>query len=207
MEDKVRDTKAFYNVTAQSWADKWYADETLMSMHKKFMSLLKPNPRILDLGCGAGYESMRLSKIGAEVVGIDFSEVSIQIAREKNPQIRFEVMDFRELDNSLGEFDAIVAIASIIHLRDEELESMFIKLNEVIKSKGFLWVVFTEGEGFSEKKSFTEINGVKYNRAFYLHKLEYLNSIAKKAGFSFFDEFMPENDSSQSWTYYIYQAT
>lgn len=43
----------------------------------------------MDLCCGAGYESRRIADLGYEAVGIDFSEESIKIARQKNPSISF----------------------------------------------------------------------------------------------------------------------
>ncbi len=39
--------------------------------------------RILDLGCGLGLYASRLSKLGHECVGIDFSPASIALAREQ----------------------------------------------------------------------------------------------------------------------------
>ena len=47
------------------------------------------NSRFLDLCCGAGYNSKHIQNSGYEVVGLDFSEESLVIAREKNPSITF----------------------------------------------------------------------------------------------------------------------
>ncbi len=41
------------------------------------------NSRFLDLCCGAGYNSQHIQNSGYEVVGIDFSEESLLIVREK----------------------------------------------------------------------------------------------------------------------------
>lgn len=80
----MKNCKDFYNDTAQMWADNWYGNESLLPYLKKFLNFInKDNPKILDLGCGAGYESMRLKYLGAKVVGIDFSEKELEIAREK----------------------------------------------------------------------------------------------------------------------------
>ena len=54
----------YYNKTASEWAEKWYQNETMLPLLKKFMELFNIVPRILDAGCGAGYESMRLSRLG-----------------------------------------------------------------------------------------------------------------------------------------------
>ena len=62
----------FYDDSAKSWADEWYENEMLLPYLKKFLNAIKKSqPRILDLCCGAGYESMRLKNLGASVVGAD----------------------------------------------------------------------------------------------------------------------------------------
>jgi len=54
------ETKLFYNLTAQKNAEKWYENYMLMPSIKEFVALLPEKPRVLDLGCGCGYESMCL---------------------------------------------------------------------------------------------------------------------------------------------------
>lgn len=105
----VDEIKLFYDLTAEKTADQWYKEEMLKPTILDFVSLLPANPRILDLGCGPGYESMRLAQTGADVVGVDFSEECIRIARARRPQCRFEVMDFRDLDDRYSRFDGVFA--------------------------------------------------------------------------------------------------
>ena len=102
MEDN---TKRFYDLTAEQTADEWYENDILMPTILDFLSLLPERPKILDLGCGPGYESMRLASVGAEVIGVDFSPECIRVAKERCPQCRFVLVDFRHLDRSFGEFD------------------------------------------------------------------------------------------------------
>lgn len=87
----MKGIKDFYNKTASEWAKKWYEDESMVPYLMKFINYLPPNPRVLDLCCGAGYESMRLENLGAEVTGLDFSEESIKFAKKLNPHIKFVV--------------------------------------------------------------------------------------------------------------------
>ena len=108
------------------WADNWYGNETLLPYLKKFLNFInKDNPKILDLGCGAGYESMRLKNLGAKVVGIDFSEKELEIAREKNPDIDFFERNILKSYKDLGKFDGVVCIGVIIHFKDDELKQVF----------------------------------------------------------------------------------
>jgi trans-aconitate methyltransferase len=57
------------------------------------LDLLSPQPgeRIVDLGCGTGDLTAQIAAVGAEVIGIDASEAMIVRARERFPEIRFEV--------------------------------------------------------------------------------------------------------------------
>src|SRR5438874_512344 len=66
---------------------------------KGLVELLAPKPseRILDLGCGTGALTAEIATRGAEVLGVDRSEEMITQAKRKFPELRFEVMDAREL--------------------------------------------------------------------------------------------------------------
>ena len=85
MKNESHDIQKFYNDIAQEFADEWYDNDSLLPILKQFIALLPPSPVILDLGCGAGYESMRLKKLGATVVGVDYSEEPIRIAKLNKP--------------------------------------------------------------------------------------------------------------------------
>ncbi|KNY27173.1 class I SAM-dependent methyltransferase [Pseudobacteroides cellulosolvens] len=207
MENTDSEIQKFYNDIAQQFADEWYANEDLLPTLKRFIDLLNPNPRVLDMGCGAGYESMRLYKLGARVTGIDFSDEPIRIARERNPQCKFQVADFRKLDESLGVFDGIVAIASIIHIRDEELELVFCNMKKVIKHEGLVMIVVIEGLGICEERSKIEREGVQYNRPFYLHSKMRLNEVADNIGFEYFDDMqLSEEQASFGWKCLLYRS-
>ena len=152
----------FYDDSAEEWAKEWYNNETMLPFLQKFLSLVdKKKPRILDLCCGAGYDSMRLAKLGADVVGVDLSEKSLEIARKKNPDIPFYKKDMRVPFPELGKFDGILCCGGIIHLEESELEGAFNNMAEVLKKGGYLLLVFKDG---SSRKDITMYNGVEYAR-------------------------------------------
>jgi 2-polyprenyl-3-methyl-5-hydroxy-6-metoxy-1,4-benzoquinol methylase len=68
--DQIR---KYYDLIAEETADNWYPNEILMPTIKDFLSNFKFKPRILDLGCGPGHESMRIHSLGVEVLGVDFN--------------------------------------------------------------------------------------------------------------------------------------
>lgn len=75
--------------------------------------------RLLDVGCGNGYVIGEFLKLGCDCVGVDLSEQGIEIARDRYPNARFELMaaDSSILDN-LGEapFDLVVSTEVVEHL-------------------------------------------------------------------------------------------
>jgi len=171
------ETRLFYNLTARENADEWYENDMLMPSIEEFVGLLPENPRVLDLGCGGGYESMRLTKAGAQVFGVDYSEESIRIAKERCPEAEFALMDFRQLDGEmLGKFDGVFACASLIHVSREELPGVFEQLRGVLKRGGFVVVIVREGEGFWE--GWPEVNGQKIRRIVHLYTQESLSAAA-----------------------------
>lgn len=203
--DCICGVEEFYDATAQEWAEAWYDNDTMLPLLQTFLSFFQRRPRILDAGCGAGYESMRLAKLGAEVVGVDFSEKSIRIARSRNPSLRFERMDCMELDTALGFFDGIAAIALLVHIEDSQLQLIFHNFRNVMKEQGFLFIAFAGGEGYQKEKSLVTIGNVKYDRRFYLHQPERIIEIAKSFGFAFFQElFLPKGGGR--WKYFVFQA-
>ena len=83
------DVERFYDLTAERTAREWYPNDILLPTQRELMALLPPRPRVLDLGCGPGYEAMRLHSLGADVTGVDISSESVRIAQERNPACRF----------------------------------------------------------------------------------------------------------------------
>jgi len=74
--------------------------------------------RILDAGCGTGALAVEAARRGAHVVGIDLSPTLVNLARERLPAELAGQIDLRSgdmLDPSLGHFDHVVAMDSIIH--------------------------------------------------------------------------------------------
>ncbi len=70
-----------------------------------------PGARVLEVGCGGGQAALRLARLGHSVLGIDFSETAIELARknalEARLDARFERGDVLDL-GAIGPFDLVV---------------------------------------------------------------------------------------------------
>jgi magnesium-protoporphyrin O-methyltransferase len=75
--------------------------------------------RVLDAGCGTGAFSVAAATRGAEVLAIDLAGTLVALAAERLPsQFTAGRIDFRlgdMCDSSLGRFDHVIAMDSLIH--------------------------------------------------------------------------------------------
>jgi SAM-dependent methyltransferase len=81
--------------------------------------------RVLDIGCGEGNFPRLYAKMGAGVVGVDFSPKMIELARQAekrdNLGIEYVVSDAAKLEGIEGKFDVVtcfMALMDIEHYRD-----------------------------------------------------------------------------------------
>ncbi len=82
--------------------------------------------RVLDAGCGTGAMSVELAARGAHVVAIDISPKLVEIARARLPQRLAGHVEFRAGDMlapSLGRFDHVIAMDSLIYYTQPDLEA------------------------------------------------------------------------------------
>jgi len=91
----------------------------------KFLSLMPPDPRVLDIGCGSGEPiGQYLIQQGCKITGVDSAPSLIDLCRQRFPRQSWMVGDMREL--SLGDhFDGILAWDSFFHLIPEDQQNMF----------------------------------------------------------------------------------
>lgn len=68
------------------------------SEQKIINSYFKKDMHILDLGYGTGRTTVYLSHLDNKIVGIDYSESMIKMARERLPMLDFKVANAKKLD-------------------------------------------------------------------------------------------------------------
>jgi demethylmenaquinone methyltransferase / 2-methoxy-6-polyprenyl-1,4-benzoquinol methylase len=71
------------------------------------LAAVGPGDRALDVATGTGDLAIALRSRGADVVGLDFAEQMLDLARVKAPDIRFEAGNALELPYGDGEFEAV----------------------------------------------------------------------------------------------------
>ncbi|MCK5044591.1 class I SAM-dependent methyltransferase [Candidatus Parcubacteria bacterium] len=103
--------------------------------------------KVLDYGCGNGVHSAFLAKAGAkEIIGVDLSQPSLEIARERAKQkgvdVNFLKMDCEALDFAGSSFDIILDGGTFSSI---DMDKAFPELARVLKPDGFLIGIETFG--------------------------------------------------------------
>jgi SAM-dependent methyltransferase len=108
------------SLSSQHWNPVAYAANAhfVPALGQPVLDLLQPRSgeRILDLGCGDGALTEKLSALGAQVVGIDSSPDMIAAALQRGLDAR--VTDARALDFE-NEFDAVFSNAMLHWIKDD----------------------------------------------------------------------------------------
>lgn len=93
--------------------------------HFQHIVKLHPAMRVLELGCGAGRWALRIAPHVREVVGVDFSEAMVRLARDRQEKLGIRNAEFRVAgaqDARWNEtFDLIYFSGMTQHLSDEEM--------------------------------------------------------------------------------------
>lgn len=161
MESHKKQEIAHYDNKARTWlsqpsSQKWDTDvhgvcPDRFSSYRFCMAWLArycAGKTVLDYGCGTGIHSIRLAQMGAKVVGIDLSEGSFTIARERikranlNNRISLIKMDCEHLEFPDNSFDFIFDGGTFSSL---DLKKALPELARVLKPNGSLIGIETLG--------------------------------------------------------------
>ena len=145
--DVVRDGYDRLGARYREWA-KDTGSETRDPWLGAFERMLPERASVLDLGCGPGFVSARLSA-RFDVLGVDLSEDQIAHARQTVPGATFLAADMTTLELAAASVDGVVALFSLIHLPSDELPAMLERIATWLRPGGaFLATLGTiEGDG------------------------------------------------------------
>ncbi len=101
----------------------------------------KKQLNILDLGCGPGLYSEKLTRMGHKVTGVDFSENSITYAKNQAKQKALDITyieeDYLNLNLKENSFDLVILIFTDFGpLLPDEREQLLINIKRVLKPNG-----------------------------------------------------------------------
>ena len=166
----------------------------------KFTAAMLPmelESEILDLGCGTGLELEEyfLRNPKASVTGIDLSDAMLKSLAAKFPDKRLHLIcdSYFEVPFGCEKYDSAVSVESLHHFTAESKRSLYQKLFQALKVKGYFVLTdyFAESDAL-EKEYFERFEKLKKEQgitdnSFYHYDtpltVEHEMAILKEAGF------------------------
>jgi ubiquinone/menaquinone biosynthesis C-methylase UbiE len=201
----TKELAATYDRIARDYAEDHKRDTWSLAMVERFVQLLSKRARVLDVGCGPGWEAQRFARAGFRVTGIDISPKLIALAKRRVLRGRFIVGDMRSLPFAAGTFHGICAKASLLHLQRREVPSVLASFRRVLKRGGLLLVAVKEGRE-SEVVREREY-GYRFERPFTYFGYRELTRMLERAGFHIREElrYVKRKPGKRPWLQLIAQ--
>ena len=117
------------NSIYEAYGDKWYtADDdpiALLRAENKvktpwILERVKPQSKILDVGCGAGFLTNQLALAGHKVCGMDLSGESLAVAAkyDETRSVEYKIGDAYAIPAANETFDVVCALDFLEHVED-----------------------------------------------------------------------------------------
>ena len=196
--DGLRDT---YDRIAEDWAKDHEGDTWWLEGTTKFASLLPPGARLLDAGCGSGQKARFFEDRGFHVLGIDFSEKLLEIARQTATASEFRLLDLRDIGMLAEEFEGVFAQASLLHIPKTEALSAIEGMVSRLVPQGLLYIgVKAQRPGHPEEELVTENDyGYDYERFFSYYTPNEMRGYVDRLGLSFVHIEVSQSASKGDW--------
>lgn len=188
-----------------SWADQYDSNENkTRDLDKKSTveTLSKYEfENVLELGCGTGKNTVWLLKKAKQIIGLDFSQGMLNLAKDKitDKRVVFEKADLTKNWETENDFaDLITCSLTLEHIKD--LNHIFRQADKKLKKNGLFFI--SELHPFKQysgsKAKFKTGNGKKELEVFTHHISEYIES-ANITGFELVElkEWFDENSENE----------
>lgn len=128
--------KAGYNTISHDYLAVRSKDSQDVRLLEELVQRLPRGALVLDAGCGAGVPVTQYLSQHFQVVGVDFAEAQIQLARQLVPQAQFICQDITVQTFPDETFDAICSYYAIIHIPRQLHGALLQQFYRLLKPSG-----------------------------------------------------------------------
>jgi ubiquinone/menaquinone biosynthesis C-methylase UbiE len=133
----VRDS---YNRIAAAYLLSRRRDSPDVALLDDLVARLPPRARVLDAGCGAGVPIAQQLATRASVIGVDFAEAQLGLARYHVPTGVWVCADLVALPFADASFDALCSYYAVIHIPREQHAGVLDGFARVLRPGGLALV-------------------------------------------------------------------
>ena len=137
MDEELKKQQEFYDRGWRSELEAGKEQRGNFQTNLDFLSetnLLKPNDKILEIGCGIGSIVSELSKNGYEIAGTDISTQAIEYGLKKYGDIKLQVQPAEELQFDNNSFDVVLSFDLFEHIA--KIDRHISEVHRVLKDDG-----------------------------------------------------------------------
>lgn len=169
----------YYDNTADRYGNH-FKDHTADDKYVNgFLADLSKNSFVLDAGGGTGRFLQHILTHGHRPFLIDLSQAMLAVAQKEYPHIPQRQMDITALDFPAGNFNAVFAAYSLIHLSELMVEKALREFYRVLIPHGRVFLALQEGDGQIRVPSPLNEKDIPLN----LYTLDQIQQLAVLAGF------------------------
>ncbi|ELZ23466.1 ubiquinone/menaquinone biosynthesis methyltransferase UbiE [Halosimplex carlsbadense 2-9-1] len=166
MDERVRRTVETYERVADDYADRHGDRSVVADIVEAFVTAVdatgadpgtrggEPDPtgppRVLDVGCGPGWESAAFTEAGFDTVPFDLTRSFLDRARERVPDGAPVRGDMRTLPFADDGFDGLWACASLLHVPERDVSATLAEFERVLAQGGVALVSLKAAGGPGE---------------------------------------------------------
>jgi ubiquinone/menaquinone biosynthesis C-methylase UbiE len=192
------ETVDWYDKNGKKWADERkkigepsFWDEE----YRQFLSLKKPEGRLLEIGSGSGREAREWIQMGYSYTGIELSSTLIDIAQKTAPLGIYVQTSVYEMPFIESSFDAFSSWAMLPHIPKEKIGLGLSCIRRVLKRGALGFLAMREGEGEKREPE----NG----RWFSYYRQDEFGIILKKCGFEIVSQGRKPSRPDLTWLTFI----
>lgn len=135
-----------YNTIASSYAAARTADSEDVQLLDLLVERLPKGAMVLDAGCGSGSPVAQFLAKSFRVVGVDFAEEQIRLAKESVPEAALVCADLSNMPFNNETFDAICSYYAIIHIPRNEHSKLLADFHRILRAGGLALLCLGAGD-------------------------------------------------------------
>ncbi|MDQ7071273.1 MAG: class I SAM-dependent methyltransferase [Rhodobacterales bacterium] len=169
------ETIRLYDAKAEDYAEANKPDD-IHPILAGFIAALPENARVLDFGCGPGFDAALIAKSGARVDAMDASAEMVGLANAQKGVTAWQAT-FDDLD-APDKYHAILASFSFLHAPRASMPAHLTAIHRALKPRGLFHIALKTGTGEARDP---------LGRLYTYYTESELKSLLKAAGFDDFE--------------------